>query len=231
MGVTRLETARSYVDARLFCTAHVLGTVHIHNQQAQATLPCTCPWHSAHPYSADTHSFARHTPSVDVAHTLRRRSLKLPHDQRPACKTHANSISTGRPMQLRTNRRGHSPAPSSVNPVKLRTNRRPHAPSPSSGSPVKLRINRRPHAPAPSSVSPVKPHTNPHQPPAPSCANPVKLRSKRHPICLSPGSCGNPVHLRTTRVGQATCDQCEEIRRVADGMPCHPIRECCSREY
>ena len=212
MGITRLETARSYVDARLFCTAHVLGTVHIHNQQAQATLPCTCPWHSAHPYSADTHSFARHTPSVDVAHTLRRRSLKLPHDQRPACKTHANSISTGSPMQLRTNCRGHSPAPSSVSPVKLRT-------------------NRRPHAPAPSSVSPVKPHTNPHQPPAPSSVNHVKLRSKRRPICLSPGSCGNPVHLRTTRVGQATCDQCEEIRRVADGMPCHPIRECCSREY
>ena len=118
--------------------------------------------------------------------------------ERPACKTHANSISTGSPMQLRTNCRGHSPAPSSVSPVKLRT-------------------NRRPHAPAPSSVSPVKPRTNPHQPPAPSCANPVKLRSKRHPICLSPGSCGNPVHLRITRVGQATCHQCAEIRRVADG--------------
>ena len=58
---------------------------------------------------------------------------------------------------------------------------------------------------------------NPHQPPAPSCANPVKLRSKRHPICLSPGSCGNPVHLRITRVGQATCHQCAEIRRVAEG--------------
>ena len=132
VGVARLETARSYVDARLFCTAHVLGTAHIHNQQAHATLPCTCPcapWHSAHPHSADTHSFARHTPSVDVAHTLRRRSLKLPHDQRPACKTHANSISTGSPMQLRTNRRGHSPAPSSVNPAKLGINRRPHAPT------------------------------------------------------------------------------------------------------
>ena len=175
MGITRLETARSYVDARLFCTAHVLGTVHIHNQQAQATLPCTCPWHSAHPYSADTHSFARHTPSVDVAHTLRRRSLKLPHDQRPACKTHANSISTGSPVQLRTNRRGHSPAPSSVSPAKLRTNRRPHAPSPSSGSPVKLGINRRPDAPTPSSGSPVKLRTN-HRPhaPAPSSVNPVK---------------------------------------------------------
>ena len=106
-------------------------------------MPCTCPWHSAHPYSADTRSFAWHTPSVDVAHTLRRRSLKLPHDQRPACKTHANSISTGSPMQLRTNRRGHSPAPSSVNPAKLGINRRPHAPTPSSGSPVKLRTNRR----------------------------------------------------------------------------------------
>ena len=117
-------------------------TVHIHNQQAQATLPCTCPWHSAHPYSADTHSFARHTPSVDVAHTLRRRSMNLPHDERPACKTHANSISTGRPMQLRTNRRPHAPAPSSMSPVKLRTNRRPDAPSPSSVSPVKLRAFR-----------------------------------------------------------------------------------------
>ena len=111
----------------------------------------------------------------------------MPHDERPACKTHTNSISvfsTGRPMQLRT--------------------------------------NRRPHAPAPSSVSPVKPHTNPHQPPAPSCANPVKLRSKRHPICLSPGSCGNPVHLRITRVGQATCHQCAEIRRVAEGASSSP---------
>ena len=177
MGITRLETARSYVDARLFCTAHVLGTVPIHNQQAHATLPCTCPWHSAHPYSADTRSFARHTPSVDVTHTLRRRSLKLPHDQRPACKTHANSISTGSPMQLRTNRRGRSPAPSSVNPVKLRTNHRPHAPAPSS-------------------------------------MNHVKLRTKRRLSCLSPWSSGNPVHLRITRVGQATCHQCEEIRRV-----------------
>ena len=39
-----------------------------------------------------------------------------------ACKTHANStsvFSTGRPMQLRTNRRPHAPAPSFVNLVKL----------------------------------------------------------------------------------------------------------------
>ena len=73
----------------LLHTTSPICTVHIHNQQAHATLPCTCPWHSAHPYSADTHSFARHTPSVDVAHTLRRRSLKLPHDQREACMQNA----------------------------------------------------------------------------------------------------------------------------------------------
>ena len=107
----------------------------------------------------------------------------MPHDERPACKTHTNSISvfsTGRPMQLRTNRRPHAPAPSFVSPVKLRTNRRPHAPAPSS-------------------------------------VNHVKLRTKRRLICLSPWSSGNPVHLRITRVGQATCHQCAEIRRVADG--------------
>ena len=96
-----------------------------------------------------------------MVHILSRRCMKMPHDERPACKTHTNSISvfsTGRPMQLRTNRRPHAPAPSFVNLV--------------------------------------------------------KLRSKRHPICLSAGSSGNPVHLRITRVGQATCHQCEQIRRV-----------------
>ena len=36
-------------------------------------------------------------------------------------------------------------------------------------------------------------------------------------VCLSPWSSGNPVHLRITRVGQATCHQCAEIRRAAEG--------------
>ena len=93
-------------------------------------MPCTCPCHSAHIHIQQTHAALRGTtpnrrgitPSVDVVHTLSRRSIKLPHDERPACKTHTNSISvfsTGRPMQLRTNRRPHAPAPSFVNLVKL----------------------------------------------------------------------------------------------------------------
>ena len=80
--------------------------------------------------------------------------------------------------------------------MQLRTNRRGRSPAPSSVNPVKLRTNHRPHAPAPSSM------------------NHVKLRTKRRLSCLSPWSSGNPVHLRITRVGQATCHQCEQIRRV-----------------
>ena len=147
------------------CCAHALGTAHIHILWTHATLRGTPP------------QSTWHTPSVDgLLNCLMTR-------ERPACKTHTNSISvfsTGRPMQLRTNRR-------------------PHAPAPSSGSPVKLRIKRRPDAPSPSSV------------------NHLKLRTKCRLICLLPGSSGNPVHLRITRVGQATCHQCTEIRRVAEG--------------
>ena len=85
--------------------------------------------------------------------------------------------------------------------MQLRTNRRQHAPAPSFVNLVKLRTKRR--------LSCLSPW---------SSGNPVKLRTKRRLICLSPWSSENPVYLRITRVGQATCHQCAEIRRVAEGL-------------
>jgi hypothetical protein len=66
----RLETARSSVDARFRRAHHLFGTVHTAIQQTNATLaPHMC-------------IFSGHAPRS-------RRSMELPHGQRPALKTHA----------------------------------------------------------------------------------------------------------------------------------------------
>ena len=71
--------------------------------------------------------------------------------------------------------------------------------------PCQLRACPRPHARTPPGVKP------------------VQLRANRRPSCLSPWSSGNPVQLRTTRVGLATCHPCGEI--PFDGMVGHRSRE------
>ena len=71
------------------------SVLHIHYQQAHATLPCTCPCHSAHIH-------------IQRIRPLSRQSKKLPHDKRPACiqrtPQHLTSaFSSWSPVQLRTN--------------------------------------------------------------------------------------------------------------------------------